>query len=438
MNKISQIARAMQEVLTNEAKQAGSKSGFIKRRVKLDGANFIQSLVFTWIANPDASVQEMTQTAAILGIEISPQGFDQRFTPEAAACAKQVLEAAVKRVLKKDPLCLPILDRFTGVYVQDSSVIVLPEELKQLWPGCGGDGSGAALKVQVRLELRSGQLEGPYLHAAREQDLSAEIQHQPLPKGSLRLADLGYWSVKRFAQIDTEGGYLLSRVHAATEVFLPTGECLDFPKFLQSQTADRFDLEIELSRQHRWRCRLMGQRVPPEVSSERRRKLRQTAQKRGTTPSQRQLAFCDWTLMVTNLSAEKLTFEEALVLLRVRWQIELCFKFWKSHGRVDESRSKNIYRILCEVYTKLLALLIQHWVLLTSNWVPVQQSLFKAGKVFQKEAWRIARALNTLEHLCDVLTGIGQVIAKNCDITKRKGRPSTFQRLHHPEMEALA
>jgi DDE family transposase len=429
----------MQVVLTTTSKEAGRESGFVQREVKLDGASFAQTLVFSWMANPEASLDEMSQTAAVLGVEISPQGLDQRFTAKAAECLKQVLNAAVKRLLKKEPAPLPILERFTGVYVQDSSSIILPDELKELWPGCGGDTpSGSALKVQVRLELRSGQFEGPYLHSGREQDLSAEVQHLPMPRGALRLADLGYWSVKRFAEIDSAGSYWLSRVHAGTEIFSTTGEQLDLIAFLQSQRDDQFEINIELSTLHRLPCRLMGQRVPARVSAERRRKLWQRAHKKGTTPSQRQLALCDWTLMVANVPAQMLKLEEALVLLRVRWQIELCFKFWKSHGRVDESRSKNPYRILCEVYSKLLMLLIQHWVMLTDNWSHLRQSLFKAGKAVQKEAWHLASVLHDLSDLCDVLKEIGRVIAKGCRINKRKKRPSTFQRLHHTDMEALA
>jgi len=428
----------MQEVLTVESKQAGRDSGFVQREAKLDGASFIQTLVFSWMANPEASLEEMTQTAALLGVGISPQGLDQRFTPEAAACVKQVLEAAVKRLLQKEPATLPILERFTGVYVHDSSIIVLPDELRTLWTSCGGDTSGAALKIQARWELRSGQLEGPYLHAGREQDLSAEVQHLPMPKGSLRLADLGYWSVKRFAEIQNESSYVLSRVHAATEVFSLSGQQLDFTSFLRSHRGDQFEMEIELSASHHWRCRLMGQRVPPKVSAEGRRKLWQTAHKKGTTPSQRQLVFCDWNLILTNIPAQMLTLEEALVLLRVRWQVELCFKFWKSHGRVDESRSLKPYRVLCEVYTKLLTLLIQHWVMLTNNWSPVQRSLFKAGKALSKKAWHLASALHDLSDLCEVLTEMGRVMARSCRINKRKKRPSTFQRLHQPCLGALA
>jgi len=39
-----------------------------------------------------------------------------------------------------------------------------------------------------------------------------------------------------------------------------------------------------------------------------------------------------------------LSVDELLVIIRVRWQIELLFKLWKSSGRIDESRSHKPFR----------------------------------------------------------------------------------------------
>jgi IS4 transposase len=109
-------------------------------------------------------------------------------------------------------------------------------------------------------------------------------------------------------------------------------------------------------------------RVPQEVADQRRRRLRATARDRGRTSSAARLAWCDWAILVTNVPPDMLSGREALLLARARWQIELLFKLWKSHGHIDGSRSGKPWRVLCEVYAKLLAMVVQHWLLLTGCW----------------------------------------------------------------------
>jgi hypothetical protein len=41
--------------------------------------------------------------------------------------------------------------------------------------------------------------------------------------------------------------------------------------------------------------------------------------------------------------------------------IELLFKHLKQHARIDEKCSQTPYRILCEWYAKLIAMLFIHW-----------------------------------------------------------------------------
>src|SRR6266849_11174778 len=64
------------------------------------------------------------------------------------------------------------------------------------------------------------------------------------------------------------------------------------------------------------------------------------------------------TILITNVPQELLSIDEALVLARCRWQIELCWKLWKQVGKVDTWRSAKPYRILTEIYAKLLGCLI--------------------------------------------------------------------------------
>ncbi|MBA3948074.1 MAG: transposase [Herpetosiphonaceae bacterium] len=90
--------------------------------------------------------------------------------------------------------------------------------------------------------------------------------------------------------------------------------------------------------------------MPQEVADQRRRKLRDEARDKGCQVSARRLALAAWAIFITNAPAELVSLEAGMVLGRVRWQIELLFKLWKSHGHIDESRSTKPWRILCDVY----------------------------------------------------------------------------------------
>jgi hypothetical protein len=85
-------------------------------------------------------------------------------------------------------------------------------------------------------------------------------------------------------------------------------------------------------------------------------------------------------MLVTNVPASKLSIEQALVLIHTRWQIELLFKLWKQDTLIDESNGTKPWRVLCEVYANLLAMVVQHWFVLFSCCTPVKGHLIQWAK----------------------------------------------------------
>jgi len=429
MSLIPQVAQALQTVLTTDADAAAKKTGFVQRESKLTGSAFAQTLVFGWLSNPEATLEELAQTAGGVGVPITAQGLDQRFTCQAAALLHLLLEAAVHHLIHTDPVALPLLQRFSGVCVQDSSTVGLPPELGQIWPGGGQE---AAVKLQVRVDLLTGQMTGPLLQPAQRHDRSSPLQQAPLPKGALRLADLGYFSLDVFQQIQAQKGFFLSRLQVQTRLLDPAGVPLDLPAFLAAQSADEVDRPILLGITHRLKARLLAVRVAPEIAQQRRRDLHRQAQKKGQAVSQARLALCDWTILVTNVPPWLVTLPEALVLHRIRWQVELLFKLWKSHGHLDKSRSSKSWRILCEVYAKLLGCLIQHWVFLVSCWSYPNRSLVKARKAVQRYALHLACVVRSFHQLCESLAFIQKCLQNGCRVNKRKKAPAAYQLLENP------
>jgi hypothetical protein len=188
MTSIPQVVQAMQTVVTSVADQAGRATNCILREVKLRGSTFTQTLVFGFVAEKTATLEALAQTAAALGVRISPQGLDQRFTQEAAACLEQVCAAAVAQVSASTPVAIPILERFGAVEVQDSSTITLPPALADVFFGCAVGTAG--LKVHVGLTLRSGALRGPTISDGCTHDSTVALPGD-LPAQRLRLMDLG-------------------------------------------------------------------------------------------------------------------------------------------------------------------------------------------------------------------------------------------------------
>lgn len=124
-----------------------------------------------------------------------------------------------------------------------------------------------------------------------------------------------------------------------------------------------------------------------------------------------------------------MSVEEVFVLARARWQVELLFQLWKGHGHVDKSRSEKPCRILCEVYAKLLAMVVEHWLLLVSCWERPDRSLYKAVKTIQEHAGHLASHLKSVEHLAEALSVIQRCLAVRCRINKSRANPQTFQLL---------
>jgi hypothetical protein len=430
MTTIPQVARTMREILTTTADEAARATRFVQRTSPLGGATFTQTLVFGFLGHPQASLEELTQTAATLGVEISPQALDQRFTMAAATCVKQVLDAALTRVITADPVAIPLLARFTAVSVQDSSTIVLPDALATVWQGCGGttpEYTSAALKLQVRLDMRTGRLAVQF-QDGRASDQTADLP-EPLPAGALRLADLGYWSLAAWQALAQQGVFWLSRLQLQTAVYDATGDRQELLAFLEAATTDTVEHQVTLGIDQHVPARLLALRVPQDVAAARRRRLRAAAQKKGRQVSAVRLALAAWTVLVTNVPVARLTLCEALVLARVRWQIELLFKLWKSQGRVDESRSTKPWRILCEVYAKLLAMLVQHWVFLVSCWAYPDRSLTKAAQTVQKHALHLASAFASVKRLTEALLTVKRCLAAGCRMNRRKKHPNTYQLL---------
>ena len=77
-------------------------------------------------------------------------------------------------------------------------------------------------------------------------------------------------------------------------------------------------------------------------------------------------------------------WKEVVALYPARWQIERLFKLWKSYNHLaDHAVGATAVQQLAEVYVKLIAVIIQHGILLMTVWLDGRRSLWRAATSLQ-------------------------------------------------------
>jgi hypothetical protein len=432
MEIVAKVSAALQQMLGESAEKAAASSGVIQRQRKFTAVSLARTFVLGFLLNPRAEDEDLAQMAAQCGADVTPQAVEQRHTWRMVKFLEELFRAATQSVVGSDRSLAPILERFPSVNILDSSTITLPDVMKDQFTGCGGSyGAGAAaVKLQTELELRGGAIQHIEIEPGRSTDGATSRQHVRRGAGSLRIADLGYFNLGVFAEMKAAGEYFLSRLQFGTLVFEINGVVVELISWLARHANPVVDQRILLGKERRLPCRLIAWRVPPEQAARRRAKLRkELLDKHGKEPTAERLSWCDWTILVTNVPEDMLTPQEAVVLNRARWQVELLFKRWKSQGLVAELSGSTEVRQMVRVWARLIAALVQHWLLVATAWGDPTKSHWKVCQAIRPFVGRIAAGLARIDELARALEDLCRAIAKTCRRDKRR-KPGTFEMLN--------
>ena len=186
MSILQQVPAKMQTILETVPDEVAVNTGLVKRKRKLTGSALTQILVFGWLEHPEASYQQLTETAATLGIQVSRQALEQRLTSETAEMLKLTLDATLREMLEVAGRreALPLLQQFMGVYVRDSTWVSLPDELHEIWKGHPKKNhpKKAALKLHLCFDVLTGHFQHFELTDGMTADSTAAKAADPLPE----------------------------------------------------------------------------------------------------------------------------------------------------------------------------------------------------------------------------------------------------------------
>ena len=430
MAPFAPLAATLHELLGSVAQTVAPKT-LIRRQRKFSASSLLSTFVLGYWQKPLARLDDLAHTAAQLGVEVSPQAIDKRFRPPLRDALRDLLRHALQTVLDTNPRAWPLLRSFTAVQLADSTTIPLAPALADEYPSGGGASEApAAMKIHVQWDLISGQFVAA-IADARASDNGSPIADAPLPAGSLVLRDLGYFDLDRFTRFNAGGVRWISRAKVNL-VFTADGRRHKLVDWLTRQRGRRIDRPILLGDQQ-VSCRLVACRVPAAVARQRRAAaIRKSHKKYGCAPNRRQLAACEWTMYVTNLPAEAFDAAAIHTIYRVRWQVELLFKLWKSHAHLATHRSADPVRQMIELFARLLGVLLQHWVVVTTGWQYARLSVVKAARLVREFVPVLLSVWRDRVALAMALEGLSRRIAL-CRLTTRRKYPGTYQTLESQE-----
>ena len=320
--------------------------------------------------------------------------------------------------------------------MQDSTWIALPDELHDLWKGarCRNKQHKSALKLQLRFDVLTGTFQHFQLTDGTTADTKAEEQFLPLPQGSLRLADLGYFSLDAFERLTQTGVFWITKLKAGCKLFDEQQEPFCLQKRLASETSDTINLSCFIGATKKLPTRLVALRLCEQQANRRRRQIRRDAKRRGTNPSKERLRLAAWNIYITNINATRLTPQQIATIARIRWQAELMFKCFKSVGKVNTSRRDKPYSILCEVYAKLITQLVRHWVMIATGWRCILYDIIQTAKLISLYARQLTISFRKSETaLRRTLVDIKQTLLDSDKKERSRGKHTTLKHLQNAQ-----
>ena len=390
INSVAYLSEQLFHLLEERADIVATETGCVRRTRKFSGASLLQTLVFGWQQHPDASLEQLASVAELHDVEVTDTAVQKRFTPKAAQFLHRVLEEACSLVVQAaQDVPVALLRRFSVVILEDSSSIALPDELAEVWQGCGGnqEHTQASVKLHVRWELKRGRLWGPALTDGRASDRRSPFSEEEIVRGSLEIRDLGYFQLDHLEARRAAGAYSLTRWQTGTALFTNDGKKLSLADVLPPRVGQLKELPVRVGARHWLPMRLLMLRVPKEVGDQRREDLLRDAQRRGQTVSEETLRLADWTILLTDVPA------------------------------------------------KLIGVLLQHWLIVLFAWCDPQRSLVKLAKVVRDTAWLLMDALAGHGSICSAVRLIGRRMRSGCQMNTRKKHPNSAQLLEQEAVE---
>jgi len=374
-------------------------------------------------------------------VEISKQGLDQRFNQEAVFFLKAALSLRLSKQMSNGTL--NCWDHFKSVKIKDSTRFIVPEKLSTSYPSHGSGGHKAGLSIAYEFDIKSGKVIDLSVHPSIRQDhLDAKESIGTVGPQELLIRDLGFISVDVLSQIQNKGAFFINRLHTNTLVYEErSGEFVKMNyakvyRFMKAHNIDRLEKRVCIGDQTKLPVRMILELLPDEEVEKKLRKMKHKAKRSKWNLSKEYRDKACFNLFVTNVEPSVIPSEKIRDCYRLRWQVELMFKVWKSNFHIHKLKPMNGYRYQCHLYAKLLWVVISKHIFNVINLCSLKK--FNRLMSFMKTFNHLNNSIHYLEaalikgkaqRLRDLLTILLRFAIKNLYLEEKKNKTSLSQLL---------
>lgn len=295
------------------------------------------------------------QIGILSGRCVSKQGLFDRIHEGTTAFAKQLVQHVLLYQTKKN-YAAKLFDHFKKVVLHDSSTLHLPPILAFLFPGNHSRGEQKAVaRIQTIIDIKGVKFLDFVLGSFTQNDQSASasiLSH--VKKGDLVIRDLGYFAIASFKKLIKAQVHFLSRLKYGVGIYDKQGRQIALKKLLGK--GKRVDRQVFIGIEKQVMVRLVMIPLPPEQAARKKRKARQDRDKR-LNHSKAYYQWLGYSIYITTVGNDIWTAKQVAEAYRVRWQIEIIFKSWKTGFHMQEMLHEgcgNEHRVKVSIYLMLL------------------------------------------------------------------------------------
>lgn len=416
------------------------KVGYLIRTSPITPFIFLQA-VSLGMSGKEISLNLLaSNTNSFFNTSITGSALSQRMAKKESVlflktCFSEVLSLHLKSTFKNK--VMDMFPMFKAIMLEDSTGMQLSEEAKKFFKGCGGAASKSSVKLNFLFNVCVFGIEAISICPGKVPDRSLAnecIKH--LKKGMLIVRDMGYFVLKTLGIIHEKGAYYLSRLPKGTCIYLNRDdkEPLDIEVFFKEKTRKNKTCQVEvfLGKEERFSTTLILQKIPNSVLKLRIKKYKK--KNSGKSPSEDFITWAKYSVFITNIPEELLinngsSFGELIIeIYKIRWQIELLFKKFKSKIKLHHIKGKGKNQIFCLIYGKLISILLNVMVLsyaASLSYMDREISLWKVN------AWLLSKDRLAHAILDGTLDGLYLDLCKHFRLLckDRRNRKTALERL---------